>query len=85
VVQKAFAQDGSLSPAVRRSVLANITYVKGRVWLEADNPVEAERCFKEAVAMRPLLLKAHVFKILTSTPAIRGFLPGAVRRRLHLP
>ncbi len=85
VVQKAFAEDETLSPAVRQSILANIAYVKGKVCLEANDSQGATRWFKEAAALRPLLFKAQAFKILASTPAVWRFLPRPVRRRLRLP
>jgi glycosyltransferase involved in cell wall biosynthesis len=84
VIEKAFAADPALSASNRREIEANLAYVKGRVCLQAGAEREARRYFKQAISIRPLLLKAQLYYGVLSSATLRRLLPPAIRKRLRL-
>jgi GT2 family glycosyltransferase len=85
VIEKAFRLDPSLDAPTRRAIRAHIAYVKGRIYLEAKDDRAASGWFNQALALQPGLLKARVYQMLLSMPALRRVLPVLVSRRLRLP
>ena len=85
VIAKAFAAHPTLSAQVRRAVLANLEYIKGRVCLQAASEGQALLYFRQAVVIQPTLLKAQGYVLVLSSPRIRRLLPLALRRRMRLP
>jgi GT2 family glycosyltransferase len=85
VIEKAFAADSTLGEADRRTVQANLAYVKGRVCLQANAEREALGYFRQAASIQPTLWKAQIYFWVLSSPHFRQLLPAVLRRRMRLP
>jgi glycosyltransferase involved in cell wall biosynthesis len=85
VIEGVFNRDPTLPQDFRQTIRANIAYVKGRVCLEANADREALYWFNQALSLKPVLLKAQIYRILLTQPGLRRFLPQPVLRRLRFP
>lgn len=85
VIEKAFTRDPTLKQNIRQMVLANMAYAKGRIWLNAKEDREALRWLNQAIFLKPIFLKAHLYRILLTVPKLRSLLPRSVLHWLHLP
>ncbi len=85
VLEKAFAADPSLNRRDKRSIRASLSYIKGRICLEAGDDRMARFWFWRTITQNPFLWKAWVYCAVFYLPFLRARLPQRVKIALRLP
>lgn len=85
VLEYAFQNDPELSPNIIKSSLASLAYVRGRIFLDHDEPEEALRSFNYAFTQDPSNWKAGLYLLILRSPWLRRHIPQQFKVALRLP
>ncbi len=85
VMEKAFAADPQLGPAVRRRVRSAVAYRKGKIYLAAGDEATALHEFRQSVKLRWGNGRSWLYWVVLRHWWVRRALPGRMKWKLRLP
>jgi len=85
VMEKAFAADPQLGPAVRWRVRSAVAHRKGKIYLAAGDEAAALHEFRQSVKLRWGNGRSWLYWVVLRHQWVRRALPGRVKWKLRLP